>query len=220
MDYITIFMFYGKGVRLMGTKISTLIKNLNRRNITAYYFETLEDAKNEILKIIPKDSTIGIGNSKTLKEMDISVTLSKRGHIVYDKTLAKTKEAMKLMKKQALLTDWYITGTNAVSMDGYIVNIDHSGNRVAAMIYGPDNVIIVIGVNKIEDTLDDAMNRARYHAVPLNAKRAGYNPPCLELKKCVDCSPENRVCFNIVTIEGQYEPDRMQVFIVNEDLGF
>ncbi len=204
----------------MDEKIKTLTENLNRRNIATHYFETLEEAKNKILDIIPKDSTIGIGNSKTLKEMGISGTLSGRGNIVYDKTLAKTKEAMKLMKKQALLTDWYISGTNAISMDGYIVNIDHSGNRVAAMIYGPDNVIIVIGTNKIVNTLEDAMHRARYHSVPLNAKRAGYNPPCLELKKCVDCNPEHRVCFNIVTIEGQYEPDRMQVFIVNEELGF
>lgn len=204
----------------MKGKIEKLISNLNRRNIEAFYFETLDEVRERILETIPKESTIGIGNSQTLKKMNISQTLSQRGNVVYDKSLAKTKEASKLMKKQSLLTDWYITGTNAISMDGHIVNIDHSGNRVAAMIYGPDNVIIVIGVNKVEETFEDAMNRARNYAAPLNAKRAGYNPPCLELKKCVDCNTDNRVCFNIVTIEGQYEENRMKVFIVNEDLGF
>lgn len=204
----------------MKEKIEKLISNLNRRNIEAFYFETLDEVKEKILETIPQESTIGIGNSQTLKKIDISVALSQRGNVVYDKSIAKTKEASRLMKKQSLLSNWYITGTNAISMDGHIVNIDHSGNRVAAMIYGPDNVIIVIGINKIVDTYEDAMNRARNYAAPLNAKRAGYNPPCLELKKCVDCNTDNRVCFNIVTIEGQYEPNRMKVFIVNEDVGF
>lgn len=204
----------------MKGKIEKLINNLNRRNIQAFYFETLDEVKEKILETISEEATIGIGNSQTLKKMDISLALSQRGNVVYDKSIAKTKEASRLMKKQSLLTDWYITGTNAISMDGHIVNIDHSGNRVAAMIYGPDNVIIVIGINKIEDTYEDAMNRARNHAAPLNAKRAGYNPPCLKLKQCVDCNTDNRVCFNIVTIEGQNEPNRMKVFIVNEDVGF
>lgn len=201
-------------------QINTIISNFALRNIQASYYENLNKAKNKILEIISKDSTIGIGNSQTLKEMNISEVLSRRGNIVYDKTLAKSKEESKMMKKRALLTDWYITGTNAVSMEGHIVNIDHSGNRAAAMIYGPENVIIVVGINKIVDTLEDAVKRARNHAAPLNAKRAGYNPPCLKLKRCVDCKTKDRVCYNIVTIEGQFDPNRMKVFIVNEDLGF
>lgn len=204
----------------MKESIEQLIKNLNNRNIEACYFETLNDVKNKILETIPRDATIGIGNSQTLKKMNISRILSGRGNIVYDKTLTKTKEASKLMKRQSLLTDWYITGTNAISIEGHIVNIDHSGNRVAAMIYGPENVIIVIGINKIVNTFEEAMNRARNHSAPLNAKRAGYNPPCLKTKECVDCNTDNRVCYNIVTIEGQHEPNRMKVFIVNEEVGF
>jgi len=200
--------------------LTNLVENFFSRNIEAKYFNNLDEARNEILKIIPEGDTVGIGNSQSLKKMLISEALSNRGNTVYDKTLAKTKEEIKILKKKSLLTDWYITGTNAISKEGHIVNIDHSGNRVAAMTYGPDKVIIVIGRNKIEETLEKAIERARNHAAPLNAVRAGYNPPCLELKKCVDCRSKDRVCYNLSIIEGQFDPERMRIFIVDEDIGF
>lgn len=201
-------------------QIDTLISSFANRNIEAFYFDSLKEVEEKILGMIPKDTTIGIGNSQTLKKMNISKTLMGRGNTVYDKTLAKSKDENKELKKKAMLTDWYITGTNAISMEGHIVNIDHSGNRVAAMIYGPEKVIVVVGTNKITETLDASMKRARNYAAPLNAKRAGYNPPCIELKRCVDCTTTDRVCYNVVTIEGQYVPNRMKVLIVNEEFGF
>lgn len=197
-----------------------IIKNFKSRNIDVAFFETLEEVKDRIIEIVPADCSVGIGNSKTLKEMDISGILRTRGANVFDKTLAKNQEESIRMKKKSLLADWYITGTNAISKEGHIVNIDHSGNRVAAMIYGPDNVIVVVGKNKICDTLDDAVQRARNISAPMNARRAGYNPPCLKLEKCVDCKTDERVCFNLVIIEGQFVKDRMKIFIVNEELGF
>lgn len=199
---------------------SDIIKNFKSRNIDVAFFETLEEVKDRIIELIPVGCSVGIGNSKTLKEMNISELLRNRGNIVFDKTLADSKEESRQIKKKSLLADWYITGTNAISKEGHVVNIDHSGNRVAAMIYGPDNVIVVVGKNKICDTLDDAIQRARNISAPMNAKRAGYNPPCLQLKKCVDCKSEERVCFNLVIIEGQFVKDRMKIFIVNEELGF
>lgn len=197
-----------------------LIGNFKNRNIEVSYFDTMQEVKNRILDLIPNDSSVGIGNSITLKKMNISETIKNRGNIVFDKTLAKSKEEVKQLKRKALLTDWYITGTNAVSIDGHIVNIDHSGNRVAAMIYGPEKVIIVVGKNKICNTLEDAIKRARNISAPLNAKRAGYNPPCIEMKRCIDCKSKDRVCFNLVIIEGQCEKERMKLFIVNEEMGF
>lgn len=197
-----------------------IIKNFKSRNIQVTFFETLEDAKDRIIELIPIKCSVGVGNSKTLKEMNITKLLQERGNIVFDKTFAESKEESNQIKKKSLLSDWYITGTNAISKEGHIVNIDHSGNRVAAMIYGPDNIIVVVGKNKICETLDDAIQRVRNVSVPLNAKRAGYNPPCLKLKKCVDCKTDERVCFNLVIIEGQFVKDRMKLFIVNEKLGF
>lgn len=199
---------------------SEMIKSFKSRNIEVSFFETLEEAKDRMIELIPPDSSVGVGNSKTLKDMNISKLLKERGNIVFDKTLAENKAESEQVKKKSLLADWYITGTNAVSKEGHIVNIDHSGNRAAAMIYGPDNVIIVIGRNKICGTLDDAVKRARNISAPMNAKRAGYNPPCLQLNRCIDCKSDERVCFNLVIIEGQFVKDRMKLFIVDEEAGF
>ncbi len=124
------------------------------------------------------------------------------------------------MKKKSLLADYYLTGTNAISIEGHIVNIDHSGNRVAAMIYGPEKVIVVVGTSKIVDSLDDAIMRARNIAAPANAKRAGLNPPCISVGECIDCRSSERACNNLVVIEGQNVKDRMKVFIIDDSLGY
>lgn len=205
---------------MLDSSIQRLISNLRRRNIDAYYFESIEQARDKVLEMIPADNTVGIGNSQTLINMNISKILSERGNIIFDKTMATTKEEIKEQKKKALLADWYITGTNAISAEGHLVNIDNSGNRVAAMIYGPEKVIVVVGTNKLVNTLDEAVNRVRNIAAPANAKRAGLNPPCVKLGKCVDCQSPERACYNLVVIEGQAVRGRMAVFIINESLGF
>jgi len=204
----------------MKDTINTIIQNLSNRNISGHYFETSSDAKDAILSWIPQDATVGIGNSRTVKDLDLSVVLSTKGHIVYDKTTVQSAKGKKLLKKKALMTDWFITGTNALSKSGHLVNIDHSGSRVAAMLYGPDNVIVVVGVNKIEDNLEKALDRARNEAAPRNAIRAGSTAPCIELGHCVECEGDHRICNAFVTLSGQSDADRMRVVIINEELGF
>ncbi|MFZ5354852.1 MAG: lactate utilization protein [Bacillota bacterium] len=200
--------------------IKELIENFKLRNIEVEYFETLEEVKKHVLNIIPITCSVGIGHSKTLQAMDIVQSLIIRGNLVYDKELAKTAEERKTLKKKALLADWYITGSNAVSVDGRIVNIDHSGNRVAAISFGPDKVIVIVGKNKIVSTVYDAIDRAKNISSPLNAKRAGYNPPCVCMKKCIDCVSKDRVCNILSIIEGQSDSDRIKLIIVNEEYGF
>lgn len=200
--------------------IRALRENFRSRNIEVEYFDTLEEVKAYILHTVPAECTVGIGHSITLQKLHITGALLQRGNIVYDKELAKDKEEGKRIKKKALLTDWYITGSNAVSVDGRIVNVDHSGNRVAAMTFGPDKVIIVVGKNKVVPTLSDAISRVKNVARPLNAKRAGFHPPCVALNRCVDCVSGERVCNSLSIIEGQSEPDRMILCIANEDCGF
>jgi L-lactate utilization protein LutC len=201
-------------------KIDTLISNLKARNIDAYYFEDIQQVNKRLLEVIPKDCTVGVGNSQTLINLNISKLLSDRGTIVLDKTMTTTKSEITEIKKKSLLADWYITGTNAISLEGHLVNIDHSGNRVAAMIYGPEHVIVVIGANKIVNSLDEAINRARNIAAPANAKRAAPNPPCTSIGECIDCRSSERACNNLVVIEGQNKKNRMKVFIINESLGY
>jgi L-lactate utilization protein LutC len=200
--------------------INKLKKNFKLRNIEVEHFLTLEEVKNYLLAIIPPDSSIGIGHSATLQKIRITESLLDRGNIVYDKELATTREECKKIKKKALLTDWYVSGSNAVSMDGRIVNVDHSGNRVAAITFGPDKVIIVVGKNKIVDTVDDAIKRVKNISSPLNAKRAGFNPPCVTLNKCVDCLSSERVCNSLSIIEGQAESNRIKLVIVEEECGY
>jgi hypothetical protein len=170
--------------------------------------------------MIPDDCTVGVGHSITVQDSGIVRKLIEKGNTVFDKTMAMNKEESKQIKKKSLTADWYITGTNAISLQGHIVNIDHSGNRVAAMVFGPDNVVIVVGINKIVGSLSEAIHRTRNIASPMNAKRAGFNPPCVELNKCVDCKSKERVCNSLVIIEGQEVTGRMKVFIVNEISGF
>jgi len=201
-------------------RIQRLIGNLKLRNIDAFFLEGFNEANEMLLQMIPSNCTVGIGHSITVQNSGIVQKLIKRGNTVLDKTMAMNKEESKQIKKKALTADWYVTGTNAISLEGHIVNVDHSGNRVAAMVFGPDNVVIVIGVNKIVDSLSEAIQRVRNVASPLNAKRAGFNPPCVELNKCVDCKSRERVCNSLVIIEGQEVMGRMKVLIVNESAGF
>lgn len=201
-------------------ELDKLISNFKLRNIEVTCYESLKDAKEKILSLVPKEAAVGVGHSATLQELNITNELMHRGNIVYDKELAKDKEDCKEIKKKSLLTDWYITGSNAISKDGRIINVDHSGNRVAAINFGPDNVIIVVGVNKIVETWQEGIKRVKNIACPLNAKRAGYNPPCVALSKCVDCTSSERVCNNLSIVEGQSIKNRIKIFIVNNEIGF
>jgi L-lactate utilization protein LutC len=200
--------------------VNKLKENFKMRNIEIEYFESLKEVKLSLLKTIDEECTVGIGHSATLQKMNIVSALIERGTVVYDKELAKTKDEAKMLKKKALIADWYITGSNAVTLDGKIINVDHSGNRVAAITFGPDKVIVVVGKNKIVENVEEGIKRVKNIACPLNAKRAGYNPPCVELNRCVDCTSKERVCNVISITEGQADKNRMKLFIVNEECGF
>ena len=200
--------------------IKELQDNFEKRNIDVLWFNTFGEIKEYLLEQIPVGAKVGIGNSKTLKSIEITKALSDRGNTVFDKTFGETQDGIRELKRNALLTDYYISSSNAVSVDGRIINIDHSGNRVAAITYGPDKVYIVIGKNKITTTHDEAMKRARNIASPLNAKRAGFNPPCVSTGICVDCITPERVCYTVCITEGQYIKNRLTLLVANEDEGF
>ena len=200
--------------------IQRMTDNFAKRNIAVLWFKSFDEIRAHLLTQIPSAATVGIGNSATLKRMGIIKALHDRGNTVFDKNLAATPGDVRELKRASLLADCYISGSNAVSECGRIVNIDHSGNRVAAISYGPDKVYIVVGRNKITATYDRAVKRARDTAAPLNAKRAGYNPPCAAAGFCVDCNSPERVCFVVSTIEGQHVQDRLTLLIADEVDGF
>ena len=197
-----------------------LENNFKNRKIDILWFNNFQEVTAHLLTQIPIEATIGIGNSQTLKKMALTKAFLNRGNTVYDKTLGNTHEEIKKLKRKALLTDYYISSVNAISEDGRIINIDHSGNRVAAITYGPEKVFLVVGKNKIATTHEEALTRARNTAAPLNAKRAKMNPPCVEEEKCVDCHSPERACNTITITEGQHINGRLTVLIVNEEAGF
>lgn len=200
--------------------VENIKKHFEARNIEFEHFKT----RNELIEAIKTEfeacGSIGIGNSKTLKEFKISELAVSMGKTVYDKTLAETTEEIRKLKKLALTSECYISSCNAITKDGKIINIDHSGNRVAAITYGPDRVLLVVGENKIAENESDGIVRALKVATPLNAKRAGIESACSLGESCSNCEQSVRVCNYISVIRGQYEKGRMKVFVINESLGF
>jgi len=177
--------------------------------------------------MIPEGSVVGFGDSLTLRQIGVVDALEKGDYTFLDPWSPgiSVEENIKL-KKQALTSDVFVTGTNALTLDGKIVNVDGLGNRVAAILFGPNKVIIVVGINKIVENLEEALNRIRNIAAPLNVKRHpdfDPMPPCGISGECSDCSLPWRICNKTVIIERQYDNNRYKpvitVIIVGEELG-
>ncbi len=200
-----------------------LQKNLKLNNIDAQIFDDGIQAKSKILSLICENDLVGFGGSKTIQQIGLLEGLSNGKYNIldrFDKSLSKD-EKWELQRK-ALLSDIFITGTNAIAITGELVNVDHSGNRVAGMIYGPNKVFIVIGANKICSDINSALHRATKYASPINAKRAekDHNAPCLAVGKCINCNSSESICNHTVITKRQYKKNRVTVFIVLEELGF
>ncbi len=198
-----------------------LVKTFKTKNITVIPVENSKEACDKILKIIPEKASIGYGGSITLEQIGILDKIRQSDYLLYDRTKVTkyTKESYQL-GHSAQHADYFLSSSNAITEDGKIVNKDRTGNRVSSLIYGPDQVIIVVGKNKIVKNLDEALNRIKNIAAPLNAKRMKLNTPCVETGKCLDCPSPERICCNTVIIERQFKPDRMTIILVNEDLGY
>lgn len=131
-----------------------------------------------------------------------------------------TGEEKKKIYIQNFTSDTFMCSTNAITEEGVLYNIDGNGSRVAPMIYGPKQVIIVAGINKVVRNMEDAENRVRNYAAPIDARRLGRDTPCTKIGHCVDCKSPNRICNDFVTITGQFVKDRIKVIIVNKSLGY
>lgn len=198
-----------------------LITTFKERNINLVMVKTKEEARKKILETLPKKVSIGCGGSVTLKEIGILDDLRKGDYAFFDRetVMPKTPEYVNLMK-QSQHADYFLSGTNAITEDGKIVNIDGNGNRVSALIYGPEKVIIVVGKNKIVPNYKSAINRIKNVSCPINAKRLNLDLPCTKLGKCVDCKSPQRMCCSTVNITFQRDVERMTVILVDEVLGY
>jgi L-lactate utilization protein LutB len=197
-----------------------LIKNLSRRNIAAYYCPTGEEAVKKVLSLIRDGSSVTWGGSMTVRDLGIPTELRKRGTLeVLDRDLAETTEQKQAIYLRAFTADVYLTSANAISEDGVMVNIDGNGNRVAAITWGPKQVIFVIGLNKVVPTVEAALARARGTAAPINSQRFSIQTPCKIDGICHNCNSPSSIC-NYVHFLRNSPQGRHIVVLVGENLGY
>jgi len=197
-----------------------LVNNLRRRHFEACYCDTREEALEKALELIPEGASVGWGGATSAEEIGLLNALRRGNYLAVDRDTAKTPKERTQMMHTCLMTDYFITGANAISLDGQMVNIDGMGNRVAAIVYGPQKIIVIAGMNKVADTLEDAMTRARTVAAPVNKQRFGGETPCGVTGSCADCLSEGCICNQILITRNCRPVGRISFIIVGEELGF
>ena len=200
----------------LGEKV---VKALNNRFFEASYVNSKEEALNKALSYIPEGAVVSWGGTSTAKEIGLIDALHKGNYQLLDRDAAEGEEKSEIAR-QALLSDYYIMSSNAISEDGQLVNIDGNGNRVAALIFGPKNVIVIAGINKVAKNIEDAMQRARTIAAPINRQRFPGETPCKINGSCGDCKSLESICAQIVTTRICKPQGRIKVILVGENLGF
>ena len=197
-----------------------MIKNLNRRNMEAFYCPTGKEAVKKVSELIADGSIVTWGGTATVRDLGIPEALKKKGTLeVLDRDQAETPEEKEAIYLRAFTADVYLTSANAISEDGVIVNIDGNGNRVAAITWGPKKVIFVIGLNKVAQTVEAALARARGTASPINAARFDIKTPCHVDGVCHNCNSPESIC-NYVHFLRNSPNGRHVVVLVGEDLGY
>ena len=196
-----------------------LVKNLKNRHFDAYYCETKEEALEMALSLIPQGDTVGWGGTVTCQQIGLLDAVRNGNFRAIDRDACATMEEREEAMRKALLADTFLTSANAISLDGQMVNIDGNGNRVAAIVYGPKQVIVVAGMNKVEDSLDAAINRARTVAAPMNQQRFGLPNPCGATGSCGDCKTETCICNHILITRHCRPVGKIKFILVGEDLG-
>ena len=209
----------------------TCLQNLKENNIKGYYFANRNETLEHLLASIPADTTVGFGDSETVFQIGLPRALPDRGQKMVSPfweddprvfVFPRTKQARQATR-DALLTDYFIAGINAITLDGKIVNVDGFGNRVAATIFGPRRVILIAGVNKLVANTEAAIERIRKVAAPLNSRRhklehgMEIDLPCADTGECIECDDCRAWSFTVI-IERQMNP-RIEVVLVGEHLG-
>ena len=197
-----------------------VIKGLASRQMTGYYAETREEALAKALELIPEGASISWGGAKSAGEIGLLDAVKNGSYTVYDRADAKDEEERKLIVQKAFGCDWFIAGSNAVTEDGILVNLDGNSNRVACIAYGPEHVLMIVGMNKIAKDVDAAIYRVRNEAAPINAQRFPINTPCKVTGSCANCKSADSICCNFLITRLERHPERMHVILVNDELGF
>jgi len=207
------------------TRLESVKERLEENNFTVFIADAPEETKKIVKEEILAKSdgkTISWGGSVTYVETGLYEMLKNSADLevldTYDKNF--TPEEALERRRQSLLSDIYVTGTNALVEDGYLVNLDMIGNRIAALTFGPKEVIVLVGRNKIVPDLEAAMDRVKNYAAPVNAMRLGKKTPCAKTGVCHDCKSPDRICNSWSIMEKSFPKGRVKIILINADLGF
>jgi hypothetical protein len=199
----------------------TIIKNLEKRQMEGYFFETATDAIAYAESYFFNGCAVGYGGSTTLTDCGMmDILRSNQDIVLYDRENAKNPEELHHIYHQSFDTDYFFMSSNAITTQGELVNIDGTGNRVAALIYGPKNVILFIGMNKVCRDVNEAIQRVHNVASPTNCNRLNRKTPCALTGVCADCLSPDCICNQTVITRRSGTPGRIKVFLIGEELGY
>ena len=199
---------------------TSIINKMKARKMEGYYCENVEEAKKKLLEILgDKPKTIAYGGSKTIDDNGFKEAMEEAKHYLIRREEYKTEEEIKECNSKTINADAFIMSSNAITLDGELINIDGKGNRVSFLIYGPTDVIIVAGMNKIVSSVDDGIRRIRNFSSPANTVRLDCDTPCAKTGQCGHCL-ENTICCQMVVTRASRVPNRIKVILVGEELGY
>lgn len=198
----------------------SMIEKFNLRGIEGYYCSTKEEALLMAERFLTPGCSVSWGGSMTLEEIGLIDVLKASDYVVYDRKTARNEEEYKELYGKIATCDNFFMSSNAITMDGELINIDGTGNRVACLIHGPSNVIIVAGMNKVVTDVENGVKRVRNMAAPANTVRLSRNTPCATLGRCGNCLNEDTICAQLVITRKSMIPNRIKVILVGEELGY
>lgn len=197
-----------------------VIQGLKNRHMNGYYVHTKQEAFDLVFELMKSDSSVGCGGSDTINSLGIKEELYKRDFKVIDRDKAKDADEKYNIERETFYADYYLMSTNAITEDGILVNMDGHCNRVACLCFGPKQVIMVVGMNKVTKDIDSAISRLRNVAAPINNQRFGGNRPCQVTGSCANCLAQGCICDQLVITRNSMDPDRIHVILVDEVLGY
>ena len=200
-------------------RAQVLLKNLRSRHFEAYYCPDREQALAKALELIPEGASVGWGGAMSAQQIGLIDAVKAGNYRAIDRDTGVTPQEREALMKRCLTADVFLCGANALSLDGQMVSIDGTGNRLAAIVYGPEKVLVVAGMNKVCDTLEAAMIRARTVAAPMNKQRFPVQTPCEVTGACADCKSDGCICNQILITRNCKPAGRIQFILVGEDLG-
>jgi len=199
----------------------TVIKKLEQRGMKGYYCVDGKSAKEMVMGMIPAGSSVTWGGSETMVDIGVIEAVTTGDYEAIDRwEETKTREEAKELKAKIYNADYFLMSSNAITIDGELINVDGNGNRVACLINGPDKVIIVVGMNKIVETVEAGISRSHTEAAPPNGVRIGSGTPCEVTGVCAYCKGAKSMCCHTVITRSSRHEGRINVILVGEELGY